>query len=87
MNRPTKSEEHPTMKPIALFAYQIQCSTRGGQLVLDSFGGSGTSIMACEQLGRKCYSMELDPRYVDVIINRWEAYTGKKAVLLNGEKQ
>ena len=55
--------------------------------MLDSFGGSGTSLIACEQLGRKCYAMELDPRYVDVIIKRWEEYTGKKAVLLNGERQ
>ena len=79
MNRPNASKLHPTMKPVALFAYQIQNSTRKGDIVLDTFGGSGTSIIACEQLGRKCYTMELDPRYVDVIIARWEKFTGRKA--------
>jgi site-specific DNA-methyltransferase (adenine-specific) len=80
MDRPTASRLHPTMKPIGLFAYLLTNSTQNGDVVFDSFGGSGTSIMACEQLGRKCYTMELDPRYVDVIIKRWEEYTGKKAV-------
>jgi len=79
MNRPNASKLHPTMKPVALFAYQIQNSTQKGDIVLDTFGGSGTSIIACEQLGRKCYTMELDPRYVDVIIARWEKFTGRKA--------
>jgi DNA modification methylase len=78
-DRPTKSVEHPTMKPIPLFAYLIQNSSQEGWRVYDSFGGSGTTIMACEQLGRKAFSMELDPHYCDVIINRWETYTGKKA--------
>lgn len=55
-----------------------------GDIVLDLFGGSGSTLIACEQLGRKCYTMELDPHYVDVIIQRWEDYTGKKAVKLNG---
>lgn len=80
-DRPTRSEEHPTMKPIALFAYQLQNSTQRGGLVLDLFGGSGTSIIACEQTGRKCYTMELDPHYCDVIIKRWENLTGKEGVL------
>ena len=80
MDRPTASRLHPTMKPIGLFAYLLTNSTQNGDVVFDSFGGSGTSIMACEQLGRKCYTMELDPKYVDVIIKRWEEYTGKKAV-------
>lgn len=80
MDRPTASRLHPTMKPIGLFAYLLNNSTKKGDVVFDSFGGSGTSIMACEQLGRKCYTMELDPKYVDVIIKRWEEYTGKKAV-------
>lgn len=87
MDRPTASRLHPTMKPIELFAYLIQNSTQKGDAVFDSFGGSGTSIMACEELKRKCYTMELDPRYVDVIIDRWETFTGQKAVLLNGENQ
>lgn len=78
-DRPTKSVEHPTMKPIPLFAYLIQNSSQEGWNVYDSFGGSGTTIMACEQLGRNGFSMELDPHYCDVIINRWETYTGKKA--------
>ena len=74
---------HPTMKPIPLFDYQIKNNTKGGDVVLDLFGGSGTTIMACEQNGRRGYSMEYDPRYVDVIIARWEKFTGEKAVLLN----
>ena len=85
MDRPTASRLHPTMKPIGLFAYLLTNSTQKGDKVYDSFGGSGTTIMACEQLNRKCYTMELDPKYVDVIINRWETFTGEKAVLLNGD--
>lgn len=81
--RPTKNDLHPTMKPIGLFDYQIKNNTKGGDVVLDLFGGSGTTIMACEQNGRKAYTMEFDPRYVDVIIDRWEKFTGEKAVLLN----
>lgn len=78
-NKPNRNAEHPTMKPIELFAYQIQNSSRKGDIVLDSFGGSGTSIIACEQLNRKCYMMELDPHYCDVIVARWEKLTGKTA--------
>lgn len=81
-DRPTVSKEHPTMKPIALFDYQIKNSSKAGDVVLDSFGGSGTTIMACEQNGRCGYLMELDPRYVDVIIRRWEEFTGNKAELV-----
>lgn len=83
-DRPTKNKEHPTMKPVKLFDYQIQNNTNGGDIVLDLFGGSGTTIVACEQNGRCARVMELDPRYVDVIIDRWEKLTGEKAVLLNG---
>ena len=79
MDRPTASRLHPTMKPVKLFAYLLSNSSKREDVVLDSFGGSGTSIIACEQLGRKCYMMELDPRYIDVIIARWEKFTGKKA--------
>ncbi|MDT2614363.1 DNA modification methylase [Enterococcus dongliensis] len=82
-DRPNVNKEHPTMKPIALFDYQIQNSSKAGDIVLDSFGGSGTTIMACEQNGRCGYLMELDPRYVDVIIHRWEEFTGNKAEKLN----
>lgn len=81
--RPKVSKEHPTMKPIPLFAYLIQNSSQEGWNVYDSFGGSGTTLMACEQLNRKAFLMELDPHYCDVIINRWETYAGKKAVKLN----
>lgn len=83
-DRPTRNKEHPTMKPVKLFDYQIQNNTKGGDVVLDLFGGSGTTIVACEQNGRCARVMELDPRYVDVIIDRWEKLTGEKAVLLNG---
>jgi DNA modification methylase len=80
-DRPTANKEHPTMKPIALFDYQIQNNTKGGDIVLDLFGGSGTTIMACEQNGRNACVMECDPKYVDVIIKRWENFAGEKAVL------
>lgn len=78
-NRPQRSTEHPTMKPVALFAYQLCNSTQRGGLVLDLFGGSGTSIIASEQLKRKCYMCELDEHYCDVILTRWETLTGKQA--------
>lgn len=84
-DKPSKSELHPTMKPVGLFDYQIQNNTKGGDSVLDLFAGSGTTIMACEQNGRNAYCMELDPRYVDVIIKRWENFTGGKAVLLHDD--
>ena len=83
-NRPKKSEEHPTMKPVGLFAYLIQNSTKEGDSVLDAFGGSGTTLIACEQLKRKCYMMELSEHYASVIIARWEKLTGKEAVKVYG---
>ena len=82
-DRPNRNDLHPTMKPIPLFAYQIKNSTKEGDLVLDSFGGSGTTLIACEQLNRKAFLMELDPHYCDVIIARWEKFTGKKAKKIN----
>lgn len=82
-NKPTVNAEHPTMKPVNLFAYLIQNSTKKGDVVLDSFGGSGTSIIACEQLERTCFTMEFDTHYCDVIISRWEKLTGHKAVKLD----
>ena len=75
---------HPTQKPVSLSARAIRSSTDIGNNVVDLFGGSGSTVMACEQTGRNCYTMELDPHYVDVIIARWEQFTGQKAVLLNG---
>lgn len=82
-DKPARNGEHPTMKPVALFDYLIKNSSKAGDIVLDSFGGSGTTIMACEQNGRRGYCMELDPRYVDVIINRWEQFTGQKATKID----
>lgn len=82
-DRPVASKEHPTMKPIKLFDYEMGCNTKPGEKVLDLFAGSGTTIMAAEQNGRQAYCMEYDPRFVDVIITRWEQFTGEKAVLLN----
>jgi site-specific DNA-methyltransferase (adenine-specific) len=79
-DRPKRSEMHPTMKPVPLFDYLIKNSSNKGDIVLDSFGGSGTTIIACEQNGRRGYLMEIDPKYCDVIIDRWESLTGQKAV-------
>ena len=82
--KPTKSRLHPTMKPVALVANAILDGTQTGMSVLDPFGGSGSTMIACEQTGRSCYMMEIDPKYCDVIIDRWEKLTGQKAVLLDG---
>ena len=83
MDRPIRNELHPTMKPVALFDYLIKNNTKSGDIVLDIFGGSGTTIMACEQNGRRGFLMELDPKYCDVIVKRWEKFTGEKAVKIN----
>lgn len=80
-DRPSRSTEHPTMKPVRLFQYQIGNSTAPQGLVFDSFLGSGTTLIACQELGRTCYGLELSPSYCDVIVARWEAATGKKATL------
>lgn len=74
---------HATPKPIALCSRAIKSSSREGEIVLDVFGGSGSTLIACEQLNRQCYMCELDPHYCDVIITRWEKFTGKKAELIN----
>ena len=84
-DKPVKSAEHPTMKPIKLFDYQMQCSSKPGENVLDLFAGSGTTIMAAEQNGRRAFCMEYDPKYTDVIVDRWEKFTGEKAVLLHDD--
>ncbi len=81
-NKPRKNEFHPTMKPIGLFGELIQNSSKLNEKVLDLFGGSGTTLICCEQLNRQCYMMEYDPIYADVIIARWELLTGKKAELV-----
>lgn len=80
-DKPNKNKEHPTMKPVALFEYQMLNNTKGGDIILDSFGGSGTTMLAAEKNGRISYLMELDPKYCDVIVKRWEDFTGKKAIL------
>ena len=84
-DKPVRNGEHPTMQPIALFDDQIKNNTKKEDTVLDLFAGSGTTLIACEQNGRISYNMELDEKYVDVIIDRWETLTGGKAVLLNVE--
>ena len=76
---------HPTMKPLQLISDKLRITTNENDIVLDLFGGSGSTLIACEQLGRRCFMCELDPHYIDVIIGRWEKLTGKKAKLLNGE--
>ncbi len=80
--KPTVNSDHPTMKPIKLISRLVKNSSKKNQIVLDLFGGSGTTLIACEQLNRTCYMCEYDPKYVDVIIRRYEEYTGKKAVKL-----
>jgi DNA modification methylase len=76
---------HPTQKPVGLMADIIKDFIQDGNAVLDCFGGSGSTLIACEQLGKTCYMMELSPNYIDVIINRWETFTGQKAVKLNAD--
>ena len=85
-DKPKKNDVHPTMKPVNLMSYLVRNSSQKGAIVLDLFDGSGSTLMACEQLGRVCYTMEYDPRFVDVIVKRWEKFTGKKAVRLNGHE-
>lgn len=85
-DKPAHSSLHPTMKPIKLFDYEMQCNTKEGDKVLDLFGGSGTTIMAAEQNGRVAFVMEYDPKFVDVIIRRWEEFTGRKAELVQNRK-
>lgn len=85
-DKPSKNKEHPTMKPVELFEYQILNNTKGDDLVLDSFGGSGTTIIACEKNHRNARLMELDEKYVDVIIRRWQDFTGKQATHIESGK-
>lgn len=82
IDKPQKSDLHPTMKPVRLVVNAIMNSTKLGDIVLDVFGGSGTTIIACEQTERRCRMMELTPEYCDVIIDRWEKLTGKRAVMV-----
>lgn len=82
-DKPNSADLHPTVKPQELLAPLIRNSSQRGDKVLDMFGGSGSTLIACEQLGRVCYMTELDPKYADVIIKRWEKFTGDKAQLIN----
>ena len=83
--KPRKCDLHPTMKPIELVVNAILNSSKENDIILDIFAGSGTTLMASEQTNRRCFCIELEPKYVDVIINRWETFTGKKAVKLNAD--
>ena len=85
IDRPARSELHPTMKPIELVQKSIVNSSKPGDIVIDSFGGSGSTLIACEQTNRKCRMVELDPQYCDVILARWEKFTGKTAELVQAE--
>lgn len=80
-DKPTRNGVHPTMKPVELFRYLMENSSKKGDVVFDSFGGSGTTLIASEEIGRVARLMELDPRYVDVIVKRWQEMTGKEATL------
>ena len=86
-DKPARNAEHPTMKPVKLVAYLMRNSSRTGENILDPFGGSGSTLIACEQISRRCYTAELDPRYCDVIIERWEKLTGQKAVKISGASE
>ena len=80
-DKPSRNGEHPTMKPISLFEYQMLNNTKGSDAILDSFGGSGTTLIAAEKNGRDGFLMELDPKYCDVIVKRWQEFTGQQATL------
>ena len=86
VKRTEENGNHPTIKPIELIANELTISSHKESVVVDLFGGSGSTLVACEQLKRKCYMCELDEHYCDVILQRWENLTGKKAVLLNAEE-
>ena len=83
--RPRSSKHHPTMKPVGLITDLLRNSSRRGDLVLDPFLGSGTTLIACERLGRRCTGVELDPRYVQVVLNRWQQLTGHTPTLVTGD--
>lgn len=86
-NRPSRSEEHPTMKPVDLLSYQISNNTKGEDIVLDTFLGSGSTLIAAQNGGRICYGMEIDPKYVDVCIQRYVDFTGRTTVEKNGVEE
>lgn len=83
-DRPTRSEDHPTMKPVGLIEYFLTNSCQKDENVLDLFAGSGSTLIACEKTNRTCYAMEIDPKYCDVILKRWEEYSGLVAERIHG---
>lgn len=87
VNKPVRNELHPTMKPVELVERAVNNSSKSRDIVLDCFGGSGTTLIACEKLNRQCRMIELDPKYVDVIVKRWEEFTGRKAELMPPEEK
>jgi site-specific DNA-methyltransferase (adenine-specific) len=86
-DRPQRNAEHPTMKPVVLFSYQIENSSKQGDIVADAFGGSGTTMVACQQLNRKAYIVESDPRYCQVIIDRMKKLDPTLEIKRNGIRQ
>jgi site-specific DNA-methyltransferase (adenine-specific) len=78
---------HPTQKPVRLSERALKRNSKAGDIVIDAFGGSGSTLIGCEQLGRKCFLMELDPKFCDVIVKRYEKYTGQKAKKISDEKE
>jgi DNA modification methylase len=80
-NKPLKNDLHPTMKPVELVEPAVRNSSKSRDIVLDPFGGSGSTLIACEKAGRQARLMELDPKYVDVIVARWELLSGEKPTL------
>lgn len=86
IKKPARNDLHPTMKPVELMERSIRNSSRPGDIVLDCFGGSGSTLIAAEKSGRRCFAMELDPKYCDVIVRRWQDFTGQKATSEDGQR-
>jgi len=86
IKKPARNDLHPTMKPVELMERSIRNSSRPGDVVLDCFGGSGSTLIAAEKSGRRCFMMELDPKYCDVIVRRWQEFSGGKAISEEGQR-
>jgi DNA modification methylase len=86
IKKPARNDLHPTMKPVELMERSIRNSSRPGDVVLDCFGGSGSTLIAAEKAGRRCFMMELDPKYCDVIVRRWQEFSGGKAISEDGQR-
>ncbi len=86
IKKPARNDLHPTMKPVELMERSIRNSSRPGDVVLDCFGGSGSTLIAAEKAGRRCFMMELDPKYCDVIVRRWQEFSGGKAISKDGHR-